>query len=283
MKRKKKLRKNTAPDRAFDTLPDGKPFCCDLCKSPYIINQNSKRALKDKRSRHVPDPKRKVDPWTRKIWLLCNSCATTFDGVLRPKKTGQPVVSAEEKAVYLEKVKVEAKALSEKHQIPEAERFYCSLYARKKCRCIQKYFSDVDEETTKKRMREFIDLYNEAKSLSQQKSYISMPVQNTSGKRTKKIKNLIPIGLGNGHKRSKAFTTFVLEKRLYLKNEVGLCERGSQRVLLYSNNFLHKKLKTEQRECRVKPLKGKAKLGLLETFDDMPKKRCCVDNCVMVR
>ena len=54
------------------------------------------------------------------------------------------------------------------------------------------------------------------------------------------------IGLGNGHKRSRAFEAFVMEKRQYLRNEVKLCERGSQKVLMYSNNFLHKRLKTEK-------------------------------------
>ena len=53
------------------------------------------------------------------------------------------------------------------------------------------------------------------------------------------------IGLGNGQRKSGEFEEFVLEKRKYLRNEVKLCERATQRVLLYSNNFLHKRLKTD--------------------------------------
>ena len=53
------------------------------------------------------------------------------------------------------------------------------------------------------------------------------------------------IGLGNGQRKSSEFEEFVLEKRKYLRNDVKLCERATQRVLLYSNNFLHKRLKTD--------------------------------------
>ena len=54
------------------------------------------------------------------------------------------------------------------------------------------------------------------------------------------------IGYGNGHKKSKEYEEFVLDKRRVLKEDMRLCERATQRILLYSNNFLHKKLKTEE-------------------------------------
>lgn len=53
------------------------------------------------------------------------------------------------------------------------------------------------------------------------------------------------IGLGNGHKKSKQYETFVINKRQYLREDMHLCERATQKILLYSNNFLHKRLKTE--------------------------------------
>lgn len=53
------------------------------------------------------------------------------------------------------------------------------------------------------------------------------------------------IGLGNGQRKSSEFEEYVLEKRKYLRDNLKLCERATQRVLLYSNNFLHKKLKTD--------------------------------------
>ena len=53
------------------------------------------------------------------------------------------------------------------------------------------------------------------------------------------------IGLGNGQRKSSEFEEYILEKRKYLRDTLKLCERATQRVLLYSNNFLHKKLKTD--------------------------------------
>ena len=53
------------------------------------------------------------------------------------------------------------------------------------------------------------------------------------------------VGLGNGKRKSKAFEDFVLSKRTYLKEELGLCEYAIQTLLIYSNNFLHKRLKTQ--------------------------------------
>lgn len=54
------------------------------------------------------------------------------------------------------------------------------------------------------------------------------------------------IGLGNGHKKSEKFAMFVLGKREYLKKQLKLCERAVQKILFYSNNFLHKRLVTEE-------------------------------------
>ena len=53
------------------------------------------------------------------------------------------------------------------------------------------------------------------------------------------------IGLGNGQRKCTEFEEYVLEKRKHLRDTLKLCERATQRVLLYSNNFLHKKLKTD--------------------------------------
>ena len=59
------------------------------------------------------------------------------------------------------------------------------------------------------------------------------------------------IGFGNGHKKSKQFEEFVLRKRDFLKSVLKLCERATQKILLYSNNFLHKKRKTEEVSLNV--------------------------------
>lgn len=53
------------------------------------------------------------------------------------------------------------------------------------------------------------------------------------------------IGLGNGQRKSQEFADFVLTNRKVLREELKLCERATQRILGYSNNFLHKRLKTD--------------------------------------
>ena len=60
----------------------------------------------------------------------------------------------------------------------------------------------------------------------------------------KKIYHRLKSGLGSAQKKSKPFENYVLEQRACLKEKYGLCETGTKRVLLYSNNYLHKRLKT---------------------------------------
>ena len=82
------------------------------------------------------------------------------------------------------------------------------------------------------------------------------------------------MGLGNGKRKSKAFEDFVLSKRAYLKEELGLCEYAIQTLLIYSNNFLHKRLKTQDvseglkgaclLQCLTHFLKGRCQLLCLE-------------------
>ena len=91
------------------------------------------------------------------------------------------------------------------------------------------------------------------------------------------------VGLGNGQKKSKEFEEFVLTNRRYLRDDIKLCERATQRILLYSNNFLHKKLKTEpERTRRIERTRGQAALGLLKDIAELPEEKCCEDCCSLV-
>lgn len=60
----------------------------------------------------------------------------------------------------------------------------------------------------------------------------------------KRVNGVQTVGLGNGQKHSEQFEQFVAQHRPRLR-ELRLCERATQRVLFYSNNFLHRCLKTE--------------------------------------
>jgi len=42
-----------------------------------------------------------------------------------------------------------------------------------------------------------------------------------------------------------------MSERRTLREEANLCERATQKILLYSNNFLHKKLKTDSVRIRA--------------------------------
>lgn len=83
------------------------------------------------------------------------------------------------------------------------------------------------------------------------------------------------IGLGNGKKRSQQYENYVLMQRQLLRVKYNLCESLTQRILGYSNNFLHKRLLTEQNRTR---LKGATKE--LTPVTMLWKKKCCRDQCV---
>lgn len=134
-------------------------------------------------------------------------------------------------------------------------------------------------QESRERASDMLQMLKKAKELSNKKCYDVEEVRNQA-KSTKRSKN---IGLGNGQRKCTEFEEYVLEKRKYLRDTLKLCERATQRVLLYSNNFLHKKLKTDpSKPLRIVRQKGKAALGKLKAMEDLPKERCCVDNCVMI-
>ncbi|KAL3871523.1 hypothetical protein ACJMK2_039516 [Sinanodonta woodiana] len=262
----------TTFNRPCDKLPNGMPFSCYLCKSPYVCNDTVRSLKKKKQSRHMPYPRCKINPQTGQEMLLCNACGLAFDRPIRQKKP-KKVLSEKERDDYLTKARQFAKALVEKFGEPAASRLYCPPITDRICGCIQKYIM-VNDEICETRGQELIEMLRKALQLSKEKCYSTADTAASS--RKSRSKN---VGLGSGHKRSKIYTEFVLKSRSHLKKEIGLCERGSQRILLYSNNFLHKTLKTEKNSSRL--LKRKF-LEKLVTFSEILAKPCCVYNCVMM-
>ncbi|XP_046341366.1 putative uncharacterized protein DDB_G0271606 isoform X2 [Haliotis rufescens] len=266
-----------APDRPYDKLPNGMPFSCDLCKTSYVCNPlMSKRGSRVKRSKHMPSPRIHIDPTTGKTLLLCNACGLALDRPKKPKKL-KPLPSQEEKDKYLLEAKLFASTLAGELNVPEAEVLYCPSFKMAACKCLQAYIeADGNKDDMRKRGLELTELHKEAKRLSALKFYDTEKLSE-SGRKGKRAKN---IGLGNGQKKSAAYEMFVLEKREVLRRTMSLCERATQKVLRYSNNFLHKKLKTEERGCRAQRVKGKAALGQLRSLMDLHTEKCCIDNCV---
>lgn len=257
----------------------GRSFCCDLCKSPYVNpKQRTDKKTKKKTSLHNT-----VDPVTKKLLNLCNVCGMSVNYVPQPGKTRTAVVlSSDDKDKYLEEAKLFATFMSEALNDQDATQLYCPYFKIKGCGCVQRFIKADGElvDEWKKRALLLLQLLKKAKDLSKQKSYAMDPNKCVSSGNVK-YRRACSIGLGNGQKKSRGFEEFVLRNRQYLKEQLHLCERATQYVLFYSNNFLHKRLKTEpDRGARIIRKKGKAALGLLVRIADLPKQHCCVEKCV---
>ncbi|XP_064616113.1 uncharacterized protein LOC135480256 isoform X2 [Liolophura sinensis] len=276
-KRKRKAGKpqpEAAHDRPCDRLANGTPFCCDLCKSPHVCNRSNKPGKSSKPTKYTPSPRHKVDPLTGRMLRLCNACGLAFDRSDRPRKA-RVLPPPEDKEKYLDEAKQFGQRLSVELNDPDAERLYCPQFKFKACGCLQSYILfEGDQEHSSQRAEKLLKLVKEAKQLRTLKYYSQDEV-----KKPQRSRN---IGLGNGMKKSKLFEEFVMEKRHYLKETLKLCERAVQKILIYSNNFIHKKLKSEDSNCRARRVIGKAALGLLPPLSELDKKKCCIDKCVMV-
>lgn len=279
VKSKKKRRRRLNPLLKVPRRDPNTPFKCDLCGSPYVINP-TRRGNRPKLSTHHPSPRHKVDPATGKTLTLCNACGLSFDRPKKPRKE-RTEPDPDEKSKYQEEANQFAMSLVEGLGDPDAARLSCPHFKFRACGCLQSYIigDGTNMQESRERASDMLQLLKKAKELSSKKCYDVEEIQSQS-KTAKRSKN---IGLGNGQRKSGEFEEYVLEKRKYLRNELKLCERATQRVLLYSNNFLHKRLKTDPaKPLRVERQKGKAALGKLKLIEDLPKERCCVDNCVMI-
>ncbi|XP_069686673.1 uncharacterized protein [Periplaneta americana] len=263
-----------------------KPFSCEKCHSPFVINPTRSHRL---HSRRKYRPRRITDPVTKKVLLLCNACGLSMVRSRKEKREKEPPTQ-EAKDDYLKKAAEFAASLAASLQEPDARRLYCpSVFKTTACRCLQKYISGEgkDGEGSEGRALHLLSLMKEAKQLIKQKNILQTN-EVTAGQEVKlgtekdsKQKPQIPRGLQK--RRSKGFEDFVLKNRRYLREELHLCERAAQRILTYSNNFLHKKLKTSpNRGCRVERVNGKNVRGLLKPIPELVNESCCNDKCVMM-
>ncbi|XP_078082391.1 uncharacterized protein LOC144502398 [Mustelus asterias] len=253
----------------------GVEFHCDICKSPSITNPN-RRGNRLKQSGYSPSPRWKSDPKTGQVLTLCNACGLAFDRPRRPLPSCTNV-DADERGKHQEALRALAVSMREMLGDQDAEKLCCPLFVNKPCQCLQNYIKGKGDELSECRRRagNLLQLLKESRRLSLLKCYDENQVRQLEKPRKRGV------GLGNGQRKSKAFEAFVLKNRIVLKTELKLCERATQRILGYSNNFLHKKLKTDPGKGeRVKRTKGKGALGLLKPIAELVKERCCVDNCV---
>eukprot|EP00062_Callorhinchus_milii_P014930 gi/632964613/ref/XP_007898483.1/ PREDICTED: uncharacterized protein LOC103183049 isoform X2 [Callorhinchus milii] len=274
--RRKKSKWKCSPSKAKSEGRKEARFCCDICKSPYITDPR-RRGNRLKTSNYSPSPRRKNDPKTGRVLTLCNACGLAFD---RPRRPHTPCTNVEASArkKHEEELREFTAAVTHLLGDQDAEKLCCPLFVKKPCQCLQNYIRRPGEDLSQCRHRalSLLQLLKEAKQLSSLKCYSESQVQ--VGKSRKRS-----IGLGNGQRKSKAFEEFVLRNRSTLRSELKLCERATQRILGYSNNFLHKKLKTDpEKGVRVERSKGKGALGLLKPIAELMTEKCCVDNCVLM-
>ncbi|XP_070381905.1 uncharacterized protein [Dermacentor albipictus] len=226
--------------------------------------------------------------------VLCAACEqSTLD--VRHKEAQNNQTFEEEKKKYLDEAKLFAVNLAEKFHDDNAERLFCPVFKPPR----------GSWDGSDQRVRSLLHLLQEAKKLSKQKCYnweegaqktvVAFSVCFNKGypmhgdhdvfpapaahKIVKRVGKSHAVGMGNGQKHSESFQLFVNEHRPQLR-ELKLCERATQKVLFYSNNFLHRYLKTEpSKGRRIQRTKGKAVLGKLKSLEELAKEKCCRQRC----
>ncbi|XP_075229520.1 uncharacterized protein LOC142329078 isoform X2 [Lycorma delicatula] len=160
-------------------------------------------------------------------------------------------------------------------------RLCCPVVSPKLCQCIQRYLitegqqiqhkskdKSIDIVINKERAAELYELHRKAKELIKMK----VPRPNNKALSSSEIRGVV-------HLRTKEYEEFVLLNRERLKKLCNLCERGVQRVLCYSNNYLHKQLKTSPNgEARIA---GKSTLVAkqLPNITTLFERKCCNRRC----
>ncbi|XP_065428128.1 uncharacterized protein LOC122174080 isoform X3 [Chrysemys picta bellii] len=214
-------------------------FCCDLCSSPYLVDP-SRRGNQLKTSSSLPSPRHKRDPRTGQVLTLCNACGLALT---RPRSTPNPAKDPgpDERKRHEEQLQAFGRAMVELLGDQDGSKLCCPAYTRKPCLCLQNYLKapGLGESESRTRALEFLRLLQESKRLKAVKFCSAGDSQQAGEPRRRQA-----FGLVSGQRRSRAFEDFVLKNRRVLREELKLCERATQRILGYSNNFLHKKLKT---------------------------------------
>lgn len=269
----------------------GEPFSCDKCKSPHIVDPT--RCSPGNRKR-PPIPRKYVDPNNGRIMLLCNACGIAAK-TNRKDRTTKATRDAESvrqlKDQYLTESMNFAKKLSYECNEPELAALYCPSFSGKGCNCIAKYLFSGANSTAHERRLKVLDLlsyHRKARELNTNRNFSNTKEEDCDLRSGKKLHidecedNFIE-GCRKPHYKCKSrdFEKFALTSRIKLRSEYALCEKTTQKILMYSNNFLHKESKTApQRGPRVdKTIKRTARL---KPILEMHKEYCCGNGCTKI-
>ncbi|XP_049784566.1 uncharacterized protein LOC126187496 [Schistocerca cancellata] len=289
---KKKITKKPKKCSFVDDDIQEKKFSCEKCSSPYVVNPLRSHPTTHKQRA----PRRVFDPSTQKIMLLCNACGLTARRINKKSEQKETNDLTKEKEMYLEEAERFASSLASDLQEDDARRLYCPAFKTKACRCLQDHIMSAGPEEVRSRSLHLINLIKDAKLLVKQKCTIVEESSDTlkekavngfeesnSNESTANSDVAKPSNTRRGlcNRRSKAYESFVLKNRHHLKTELRLCERACQRVLMYSNNFLHRQLKTSPNQnARVERTLGRNAKGLLHPISEIASLSCCGDGCV---
>ncbi|GLH07875.1 Protein of unknown function [Gryllus bimaculatus] len=242
-----------------------KPFVCGKCGSPYVVNPARCHS-----SAKTYTPRKIFDPIAKKTLLVCNACRLSLarSQKAKPPRSKKSPPSEEAKAEFQEECVRFSASLVEKLRDSDASRLYCPAFTLHPCKCLQNYLTCPDEEEESHRAESLLNLLKKAKQLSAQKNSFGF------------VQNPRPRGLLKC--KSQMFEEFVQETRLYLRSQLKLCERACQRVLMYSNNFLHKHLKSApDKRARIERLGGSSRPPLCP-ISRLPNESCCQERCVLM-
>ncbi|KAF4517764.1 hypothetical protein B566_EDAN002969, partial [Ephemera danica] len=194
-----------------------------------------------------------------------------------PRAIKRPKIEAPnsaEKERYLVEAAAFAAEVAKELNEPDSEKIFCPAFKVKACGCVQRFITGADggkfpSEGAIRRATELLHLHQEARRL---KSKISTDRNDKGDKRVLRML------------RAEGFERFIIINRSVVRQEMGICERACQRLLFYSNNFLHKDLKTgPEKGPRIKRMGGrKLSQQFLKPIVELAKEVCCPDRCVRI-
>ncbi|XP_012267181.2 uncharacterized protein LOC105692512 isoform X2 [Athalia rosae] len=293
-KQKSKVIKAQKIYSSNDTYIDkrsGLPFSCDKCKSPHIVDPT--RCSPGNRKR-PPMPRKHVDPINGQILLLCNACgiaAKTNRKDRLVKATQESGLLQELKNQYITESMKSAQKIAQECNQPELAALYCPSFSSKGCGCIEKYLSSDSESSSHERQLKALNLLNyhrKAGELNSKQNFQNSGKEDYTLHSENELHvdecedNLIEDFAKPHYKcKSRNFEKFVLTTRLKLRTEYALCEKATKKILMYSNNFLHKASKTSpHRGSRIdKTIK---RMSRQKPISDMHKEHCCGSRCTRI-
>ncbi|XP_037079137.1 uncharacterized protein LOC119100131 [Pollicipes pollicipes] len=230
---------------------------------------------------------RTVDRANRSVRHSCADCVLKqkLDKFCQRGQGARPAPSAKERRLLEAEFDEFASLMRQHLDDPLAAQLFCPVIRKKPCACIQRYVLGNEHDSHAladclQRGRVLLDLRKRAEQLRKLKFLDRVDeVSGALQPEPEPAAGARP-GLGGGHRKNPAYERLVLQQRLRLKEELSLCETAAQRVLLYSNCFLHRRLRTDPlRQNRIQKTNEKRHKVLLKPISELSAIACCSQGC----